>query len=302
MLVLDDDPTGSQSASDVDVLLRPDRAEFRDWLRGGDPALYLVTNTRSMAAPEAVALLRRVRAEVDALARDEGQRVAYVLRGDSTLRGHVFEESAVFEEVGGVLLFVPAFPEAGRITVDGVHYLRTIHGVVPVAHTEFAQDPVFAYRSETLSQWVLERGSTRPVIHVPLQRLRADGPDAVSDALLAAPPGAVVIPDVETDGDAADVIAGLLTVELAGRSVTVRCAATLAALRIGSRPRRLAAVPVPGDRVLVVCGSHTKRSSSQVAQLTGRYGPAVVLATDRLLGPDAGEEVAKVAQQLVRRL
>ncbi|MGH9379411.1 MAG: four-carbon acid sugar kinase family protein [Thermoanaerobaculia bacterium] len=302
MLVLDDDPTGSQLSSDVGVLLRPDRAGLRDWLRGSDPGLYLVTNTRSMSAPEAVALLRAIRADVDALAGDEGQRVAYVLRGDSTLRGHVFEESAVFEEAGGVLLFVPAFPEAGRVTVGGIHYLRTSHGVVPVARTEFAQDPVFAYRSETLADWVLERGGPRPVIHVPLERLRADGPGAVAGALLAAAAGAVVIPDVETGGDAGHVTAGLLAAERAGRPVTVRCAATLAALRIGSRPRRLAAVPVPGDRLLVVCGSHTELSSRQVAGLTGRYGPPVLLGTDRLLGPGAGEEVARVAQQLAVRL
>jgi uncharacterized protein YgbK (DUF1537 family) len=59
---------------------------------------------------------------------------------DSCMRGNVAEElDALLDALGARACFLaPAFPEQGRITVHGIHYL---HGV-PVAETEMARDPV----------------------------------------------------------------------------------------------------------------------------------------------------------------
>jgi hypothetical protein len=46
-----------------------------------------------------------------------------VLRGESTLRGHVAVEMRALGPDEAVGLVVPAYPEAGRVTVGGVHYL-----------------------------------------------------------------------------------------------------------------------------------------------------------------------------------
>lgn len=266
VVVLDDDPTGTQSAADVPVLLDPyaDPAP----LLARDTAFHVLTNTRAVPEAEAVELLRGVRERVTAECRARGLRPEFVLRGDSTLRGHVFAESDVFAAPDGVLLFVPAFPEGGRSTVGGVHYLELDGRRVPVADTEFARDPVFGYRSRTLPDWVREVGG-RDAVTVPLGDVRS-GPDAVAAALTTAPAGAVVLPDAVTEDDLRTISAGLDRARTAGRHVVLRCAATLAAIRAGRRAPGPLPRPIPGydrPRTLVVCGSHTAASGRQLAAL-----------------------------------
>lgn len=300
VLVLDDDPTGSQAASDVDVILRADTEAIREWLRGGERGLYLVTNSRSMAADRAVELLRGIRTMVGALCLETGHEVSYVLRGDSTLRGHVFEESAVFEEPGGILLFCPAFPQGGRFTLGGVQYVRTAGRAESASETEFARDPVFAYRSSALADWVAERGWARPVVSVALASLRSGGAQGFADVLLHAAAGSVVIPDCETDSDVSVVTSGLLVAERCGRKITVRCAATLAAARIGSAPKRISSIPMHGRRILVVCGSHTQGSTRQLAGLTGKAPEPIQVTTEMAFSRPG--RLAEIGGQVRRRL
>ena len=121
LVVLDDDPTGVQTLAGIRVLLAWDRARVRAALEGR-PSVHLITNTRALPAA-------RVRPFVAAAARaalDGVPDAAIVLRGDSTLRGHLLEEYLGVRDVVApsgwpVLLLVPALPSAGRVTVGGVH-------------------------------------------------------------------------------------------------------------------------------------------------------------------------------------
>ena len=68
---------------------------------------------------------------------------------DSTLRGHITEElEACFAASGrSSLVFAPAFPEAGRTTVNGI---QLVDGV-PVADSSYGQDPVHPARHSALA-------------------------------------------------------------------------------------------------------------------------------------------------------
>jgi uncharacterized protein YgbK (DUF1537 family) len=304
VVVFDDDPTGAQCAADVDILLRPDLAAFERFFATGDRAVYVLTNSRALDQPDAVELLARVRAEALQAAGAAGAPAAFVLRGDSTLRGHVFAEMEVFGLTDAVGLLVPAFPDGGRVTLHGVHYLVERGRRVPVAETEFARDPAFGYRSATLVEWVREVGGDRPVTLVDLDHLHAEGPAAVTAALLATPLGGVVVPDALTDADVELVAWGLLDAEARGRTVVVRAAASFAAARSGLTGRRLGQVLPAGSRVLVVCGSHTEASTRQLAALTRHTPPVVTLPTDAVLGGGAArvveEATARAAADLDR--
>src|SRR3954471_23698010 len=109
-IVLDDDPTGTQSATGVTVLLESNAALLAEALQGAD-SVYVQTNSRALSAEEAVALVSRIKTDGETAAQRLGDDVCFVLRGDSTLRGHVFAESAVFLDDDAVMLFVPAFPD-----------------------------------------------------------------------------------------------------------------------------------------------------------------------------------------------
>src|SRR4051794_1410480 len=223
-VVLDDDPTGTQSATGVRVLLRWDADRLAAALDEVD-AVYLQTNSRAIDERAAVALCRRIRGEIDAAAERLGEPVQVVLRGDSTLRGHVFAETDVFVD-DEPILFLPAFPAGGRVTVGGVHYVEVDGQRVPAHETEYARDPVFGFGHGDMVGYVRERGD-RPATTVALDILRVRGPRAVADALLAAPAASVVAPDAETDADIRLVHEGLLAARARGGRAVVRCAAPL---------------------------------------------------------------------------
>jgi uncharacterized protein YgbK (DUF1537 family) len=279
-IVLDDDPTGTQCASDVTVLLGLDEdaatmtKRLVDVLPTED-AFYVLTNSRALEARDAVALVTRIRdAAIEAATLLDIEIPQFVLRGDSTLRGHVFPESDAFSTGDSVLLFVPAFPAGGRTTENSVHYVQVGSDRLPAAQTEYASDPVFGFRSSDMEGHVAERGGARDVVSVRLDRLRDLGGQAVADALVAAPPGAVVAPDAVTDDDVALVHAGLNRAVAAGREVVVRCAAPLAALCAGVFTDTLLPRPLTRSAgpALVVCGSHTSGASAQLQVLEAQSG------------------------------
>ena len=205
-VVLDDDPTGTQSATGVRVLLRWDADRLTAALREVD-AVYLQTNSRAVDASAAVALCERIRGEIDTAVDRLGEPVQVVLRGDSTLRGHVFAETDVFAR-DEPILFSPAFPAGGRVSVGGVHYVEVDGQRVPAHETEYAADPVFGFAHGDLVGYVRELGD-RDATTVSLADLRAGDGTAVADALRAAPAGTVVAPDAESDADIDLVHAGL---------------------------------------------------------------------------------------------
>ncbi|MFC0680465.1 four-carbon acid sugar kinase family protein [Lysobacter korlensis] len=299
-VVLDDDPTGTQSATDVTVLLSWDVGAILDVLRR-EGAVYLQTNSRALSEPAATELARSIRADLRAAESLLGERILVVLRGDSTLRGHVFAESDVFADAAGPILFVPAFPAGGRTTLDGVHRVR-IDGVDrPVAETEFARDPVFGYRSSDLRDWVREVGrrSARPV---PLRRLRDSAGAALTAELRTASPDEVVVPDAVTDDDLRLISRALLAAIDQGASVAIRCAATLAAICAGRLSDGYLPRPIGADArrgVVVVCGSHTAAASEQLEFLLRSTGDeAIVIPTDAALeSPErAGADAAARAR------
>ncbi|MES2867230.1 MAG: four-carbon acid sugar kinase family protein, partial [Actinomycetota bacterium] len=130
----------------------------------GAPAVYVLTNTRSLDEETAAARNREVVAVALAAASEAGRRVTFVSRSDSTLRGHFpLETDVLMQEIvahGGMapdlVLIVPAFPDAGRITVDSVHYWVTDGEATPVGETPFAQDATFGFASSDLRKWVAE--------------------------------------------------------------------------------------------------------------------------------------------------
>lgn len=296
IVVLDDDPTGTQSARDVTVLLERSADALFDVL-AVDRAVYVQTNSRALPEPDAVAMVRCIRASAEEAARRLGVDVRFVLRGDSTLRGHVFAESAVFADDDAVLLFVPAFPGGGRVTCDGVHYVRQGAVLVPVGETEFARDPVFGFASSRLIDFAAER-TEAPVVTVTLDDLRSG---RMTAALLTAPERSVVIPDVMEDDDILD-IARAVEAAWSRRRVVVRSAAPLAAELAGVPSTQLIDPVVLGGAgsVLVVCGSHTEVATAQVAQLARVVGDPTVIATSGALADPVTEGARAAAAEFAR--
>ena len=297
-VILDDDPTGTQCAQHVRVLLDPTAKRIETEMRSVD-TLFVQTNTRAVGEDAAVDLVRRIRKDTLRICRALGQEVQFVLRGDSTLRGHVFAETEVFRGADSLMAFVPAFPAGGRTTVDGVHLVRVNGDDVPAHQTEYARDPVFGFTTGVLADYVAQR-STDHVVTVDLPTVRGNPAD-LADAFTAAPRRAVIVPDVQNDRDIDAIAAAIVAARNRGRDVVVRCAAPLAAALGGVSSR--GSLPLPllesPQRTLVVCGSHTSGATQQLAAVTAHFGEPVYVNTDEALvdavgaGRTAAERVLK---------
>ncbi|MDH4274879.1 MAG: four-carbon acid sugar kinase family protein, partial [Gammaproteobacteria bacterium] len=169
IIVLDDDPTGSQTVHSCLLLTRWDVATLKEALADAAPLFFVLTNTRGMNAQRAAAITREVCVNLkSALAgiASEGKKLNPILvsRSDSTLRGHYpVETDVIADELGpfDAHFLVPAFFEGGRVTRDGVHYLMVDGKPVPVHETEFARDSVFGYTHSFLPHYVEEKTKGR---------------------------------------------------------------------------------------------------------------------------------------------
>jgi uncharacterized protein YgbK (DUF1537 family) len=304
VVVLDDDPTGAQTLAGVRVLLRWDADRIAAAL-AGRPSVHLITNSRALEP--AVARERVAHAAGAALAASPDAHL--VLRGDSTLRGHLREEyEAVRDGVAATrwppLLLVPALPSAGRITRDGVHLIRRDGKTTPLHLTEYAADGIFSYETARLIAWAEARSdglfAAADARELALDELRSRGPAAVTELLRAAAGSeapSVIAPDAETDADLRLIAEGYAAALRAGIAALVRCAPAFAGILTGTTAAGLVAPPRVGDgRVLLVCGSYVPTTRRQLAALRERHPDAVVeTAAGELAGPHAADECARVA-------
>jgi uncharacterized protein YgbK (DUF1537 family) len=88
LVVLDDDPTGTQTVHDVPVLTTWDEAALRQELAAPGPVFYILTNSRSLPLPAAQALNAEIGRNLTEAAKAVGRAFTVVSRSDSTLRGH----------------------------------------------------------------------------------------------------------------------------------------------------------------------------------------------------------------------
>ena len=280
VVALDDDPTGTQTVRDVPVLTRWSADALGGMLDGADPLVFLLTNSRSLPGDAAVELARSIGQTLRAASADARRGWAVISRSDSTLRGHYPAEVDALAGALGIpearVVLAPFFGDGGRVTLDGVHYLRRDDRLVPAAETEFARDPVFGYRSSDLRDWVAERVAAvphsrpRPVAVLTLDRIRMGGPDAVRDALLELPPFGVLAVDAAVERDIEVVALGALMAERQGLPVVGRTAASYVRARAGRRPVEPLAVDEvrSGRPGLVVVGSHVPMTTTQLERLT----------------------------------
>ncbi len=88
LIVLDDDPTGTQTVRDVPILTRWEDADLAWALDQPEVVVAILTNSRSMPEAQAAAISEDIAARMEALARERGITLRWLSRSDSTLRGH----------------------------------------------------------------------------------------------------------------------------------------------------------------------------------------------------------------------
>lgn len=342
LVVLDDDPTGTQSVADLPVLTRWEVEDFT-WAfehiaeSKCGPAVYVLTNTRSLDPAEAAT--RNEEVVRNALAAASGTsaslRLGFVSRSDSTLRGHFPLEPDVIaatvaettgETTDGVVL-VPAFPDAGRVTIGGIHYMRGTGNeaghLIPVAETEFAKDATFGFTNSGMAQYVEEKSQGRfpagSVIVLDLNIIRAGASagdpaisaKAIADAIEPATNSTPIVADIVTENDLRALSLGLEEAERRGKKLLYRVGPPFGRARIGQEIReQLSGTEAYAGNTpsnaggLIVVGSHVGVTTRQLKVLTEQHSAARIVEIDveKLLGEGAEKYLASTVDTVVESL
>ena len=315
IVVLDDDPTGTQTVYDIPVLTEWSVPSLTSELANGQYlAFYILTNSRSLPEAEAKALNAEIGHNLVAAAKESGQQFVLVSRSDSTLRGHYPGEvdaliAATNLDVDATLI-IPFFLEGGRYTVGDVHYVAEGDELIPASATPFAQDKAFGYHHANLREWVAEKSNGRfaaeSVRSITLAEIRTGGPKAVTSKLLSVAKGGVCVVNAMNYQDTAVFVAGLLDAEKRGKTYLYRTAASFVRVRCGLPERPL----LTADELftqqnsdskggLVVVGSYVPKTTAQINYLLqGGKVTAVEIQVGKLLddASQKAEVVAVIAQ------
>ncbi|WP_406048666.1 hypothetical protein OG280_05950 [Streptomyces virginiae] len=195
---------------------------------------------------------------------------------DSTLRGHVATEvrAAWAGSRRRAVVIAPAFPAEGRVTVEGVQYVRG----VPVHESDFARDPVHPVRCSDLPTLFPEAVLAGP-------GLAAELPELIGN-------GDLIVYSAAKDGDLDRLVAAVPRLDDVLWVGSPGLAAALA--RRCARAGGAASVPAPARRPLIVVGSANPATRRQLAALRARadvQGVTVsgdpAAAVETLRGPTA---------------
>mgnify|MGYP000002787867 FL=1 len=275
IIVLDDDPTGSQTVHSCLLLTRWDVATLNEALADTAPLFFVLTNTRGMSAERASAVTREVCRNLKQALSGKDIHPIFVSRSDSTLRGHYPVETDVMAEELGPFdahFLVPAFFEGGRFTRDSVHYLRSSGKEIPVHETEFARDSVFGYRHSYLPDYVQEKTRGRIKAAAVRRFLLADLRGGVQNQLRGLTGNTCVVVDAETQDDLNRFAADLLQAAASGKRFLFRSAASLLTALAGLPPQPVPAAAMAqyvraGKPGAVIVGSHVPKTTSQLHEL-----------------------------------
>ncbi|EOY21355.1 Ketose-bisphosphate aldolase class-II family protein isoform 4 [Theobroma cacao] len=285
LVVLDDDPTGTQTVHDVEVLTEWSVESLVEQFRKKPICFFILTNSRSLSSEKATALIKDICSSLLTAAKSVGNiDYTVVLRGDSTLRGHFPEEpDAAVSVIGQVDAWIlcPFFLQGGRYTIEDIHYVADSDWLVPAGDTEFAKDAAFGYKSSNLREWVEEKTAGRipasSVASISIQLLRQGGPDAVCEHLCSLEKGSTCIVNAVSERDMAVFAAGMIQAELKGKSFLCRSAASFVSARIGIIPKARILPKDLGKKKersggLIVVGSYVPKTTKQVEELQSQYG------------------------------
>ena len=316
VVVLDDDPTGTQTVHGIPVLTTWTVEALEQEFDRKTTAFYILTNSRSLPLNEAKKLNKEIGHNLKAVSQLKSREFVIISRSDSTLRGHFPGEIEALaqglREVFDGWLIIPFFLEGGRYTINDIHYVEEDGVLIPAGETEFARDATFGYQSSNLCQWIEEKTQGRiarnDVNSISIEDIRIGGPKKVNARLMNIRQGEICIVNAVCYSDLEVLIKALLSAEAQGKRFIYRTAASFVRVRAGisSRPlleRSDLDLQKSGGALLII-GSHVSRTTKQMeALLTQQNMDRIEVRLRALLDSKCRpNEIERVAKYIDRAL
>lgn len=190
IVILDDDPTGTQTIYGVPVITQWTEASIEKEMLLSS-VFFILTNSRSLQKKEADELGEFIGKRLKKIANNHHKDLIVISRGDSTLRGHYPNEVNALEKglewKNCKHILIPAFFEGGRYTYDDIHYVKESEVFIPAAETPFAKDNTFGYTSSNLKDWIIEKSQgkikTKSIQKISIDQLRTKPTEDISTVL-----------------------------------------------------------------------------------------------------------------------
>ena len=311
IIVLDDDPTGSQTVHSCLLLTQWDVETLALGLTDNVPIFFILTNTRALAPNAAAEVTREVCRNLKlALAQTGTTNFLVVSRSDSTLRGHYpIETDVIAAELGGfdAHFLMPAFFEGGRITRDSIHYL-VVNGVeTPVHKTEFARDSVFGFSHSYLPDYVAEKTDGEIAADRVVRFLLDEVRSSSLERLLQLERNRCCVVDGECQADFDKFAADVLAAANQGKKFLFRSGASIltSLASLGAQPipaTEMSRYVRDGKPGAIIVGSHVQKTTEQLTQLLKTAGiVGVEIDVSRLVG-DNEEHKARLLTETIDRI
>lgn len=159
LLVIADDFTGAldtgiqfKSRNSVVMLFAQDEEKLKKILNKDIQVLVIDAETRHLSPDQAYQIVYRI----VKISLEFG--VSYIYKKtDSGLRGNIGSELTALLDAskGSCIHFFPAFPQMGRTTVNGIHYIDGM----PVAKSVFGKDPFEPVRKSSVKEIIAEQSN-----------------------------------------------------------------------------------------------------------------------------------------------
>lgn len=278
VIVLDDDPTGTQTVHGVPVIAELTESAIRKEFLLGTPLFFLLTNSRALTPKAAGQLAHDLGSIIARLSTELGIRFITLIRGDSTLRGHFpLEDQQLAKGLGIkeiVHYVIPAFFEGGRYTISDIHYVKEGEKLVPAGQTPFSKDTTFGYRSSKLQEWVSEKSAGLSATTAPaslsLKDLRAERPTQLREVITGLKPGQTCIVNA---ADYIDLKRAALAILRFSNPAILRVSASFVKALLGQPEQGLLQLPrEEGGGGLVLVGSHVPKTTAQLSHLQKSFG------------------------------
>ena len=161
-VVIDDDPTGSQTVHDCLLLLKWDCSTLVKGFESKSNLFFILANTRSLSENDAKLTIEEICKNLKTVITSQAyeEEIIFISRGDSTLRGHNFLEPIALNSCLGpfdATFHIPAFIEGKRLTINGSHFVDK----TPISQTIFATDKIFGYETSNVKNLLFQQSKSQ---------------------------------------------------------------------------------------------------------------------------------------------
>lgn len=230
----------------------------------GSDVIVLDTESRHMAPKDAYykvfALVKSLKGHIDYIYK----------KTDSTLRGNIGAEfKAILDNFNSPIFFIPAYPEQGRITKNGIQYVNG----TPIAESIFAKDPLNPVKKSFIPDIIREQTDIKTFV------VTKDKYESILNDNLEA---GIYIFDGKTRRDL-DQIGKLLKEKnllkyTAGSAGFAQTLTKLIEFKTKLIPFK---IPLKAQPLIIICGSINEKSLKQI-EYTKKQGEVL----DKVLSPE----------------